>query len=227
MFRTLIALCVLGSALGFSSTGRIVSKTALMAGNSPSVPFLEQPAALDGSMAGDVGFDPVGFTDMWADKDWSQQIVPDIWPDAAERTPITTVEWMREAELKHSRFAMMAVLGWVAVDNGLRFPGAMFESIPNSFAAHNAAVDNGTMGFLLLVVGICELTTGAALFDQAKGSGRAPGDFSFDPLKLGQNKASLKRYQQAEIKNGRLAMLAFSGIVTQAACFTDKTFPFL
>jgi hypothetical protein len=209
----------------FKQAVAAVSRTALMA-NSFSVPFLEQPAALDGTMAGDVGFDPIGFTGMWSDKDWSQQIVPDIWPEAGERTPVTTLEWMREAELKHSRFAMLAVLGWVAVDCGLRFPGAMFESIPNSIAAHNAAVDNGSMGFLLSVVGVCELATGAAIFDQAKGSGRAPGDFSFDPLKLAQNEASLKRYQSNEIKNGRLAMIAFSGIVTQAAVFSDKGFPY-
>lgn len=43
-------------------------------------------------------------------KDWSQQVVPDIWPEAATRTPITTVEWMREAELKHGRLSMLAVV---------------------------------------------------------------------------------------------------------------------
>lgn len=43
-------------------------------------------------------------------KDWSQQVVPDIWPEATPRTPITTVEWMREAELKHGRLSMLAVV---------------------------------------------------------------------------------------------------------------------
>lgn len=226
MMRFIVVLCSLSAALGFSNVARQGKISTVLNARSEAVPFLDQPAALDGSMPGDVGFDPIGFTAMWSDKDWSQQIVPDIWPEPVVRTPITTVEWMREAELKHSRFAMMAVLGWVAVDSGLRFPGEMFSKIPTSLAAHDAAVDNGTMGFLLFVVGMCEIATGAAIFDQAKGSGRGPGDFSFDPLKLGQNKAALKRYQQAEIKNGRLAMLAFSGIVTQAAVFTDKSFPF-
>jgi len=228
IFRQLIAFCVLSLALGFtpSTTPKVVSKTVLNE-KSNSVPFMEKPAALTGALAGDVGFDPLGFTNYWSDKDWSQQIVPDIWPDTAARTPITTIEWMREAELKHARFSMMATLGWIAVDSGLRFPGDMFARIPNSLAAHQAAVDNGSMGFLLSVVGICELATGAAIFDQAKGSGRQSGDFSFDPLKLGQNEKTLKRYQQAEIKNGRLAMLAFSGLVTQAACFPDKAFPYI
>ena len=33
-----------------------------IAAKSKSVPFLEQPKALDGTLAGDRGFDPVGFT---------------------------------------------------------------------------------------------------------------------------------------------------------------------
>jgi methanogenic corrinoid protein MtbC1 len=53
---------------------------------------------------------------------------------------------MTEAEIKHSRMSMLAVLGWVAVDLGVRFPGEKFASIPNSLAAHNAAVENGSLG---------------------------------------------------------------------------------
>jgi len=177
-------------------------------------------------MAGDVGFDPVGFTKFWSDKDWSQQIVPDIWVDAGERTPISTVEWMRECELKHGRMCMMATVGWVAVDAGLRFPGKMFVDIPNSYAAHDAAVANGSLGFLFFVVGILEICMNVALFDQAKGSGRAPGDFAFDPFNLAKDERTLKRYKVNEIKNGRLAMLAFSGIVTQAALYPDQHFPY-
>ena len=50
------------------------------------------------------------------------------------------------------------------------------------------------------------------------------GDYSFDPLKLGAKPANLEKYKISELKNGRLAMLAFSGIVTQAA-LTGKGFP--
>jgi len=134
---------------------------------------------------------------------------------------------MRESELKHGRVAMLAVLGWVAVDSGARFPGSPYGSIPDSFHAHDAAVANGSMGFLLLCAFVLELAGGAAIFDQAKGSGRQAGDFSFDPLGLGKDAKKRQRYATSEIKNGRLAMLAISGILTQAASFPDKAFPYL
>lgn len=47
---------------------------------SPSVPFLERPAKLDGSMPGDVGFDPLGFSNRF------------------------DLNFLREAELKHCKY---------------------------------------------------------------------------------------------------------------------------
>ncbi len=73
--------------------------------------------------------------------------MPDQWIDDRKRVnPISTIDWMREGEIKNGRFAMLAVLGWVAVDAGLRFPGEKFAAISNSFTAHDAAVKNGSMG---------------------------------------------------------------------------------
>jgi len=42
-----------------------------------------------------------------------------------------------------------------------------------------------------------------------------PGNVGFDPLKFGDNKAARERLELAELKNGRLAMLAFSGMIHQ------------
>lgn len=54
---------------------------------SVSLPLLTRPPHLDGSHAGDFGFDPLGWgsTDLYA---------------------------MQEAELRHARLAMLAVVGW-------------------------------------------------------------------------------------------------------------------
>lgn len=225
MFRSIICLCFLSVVVAFSNVKSTISSTSLNV-RSKSVPFLDQAPALDGKLPGDVGFDPLFLSSQWADKDWSQQIVPDIWIGKEPRTPIKTIEWFREAEVKHGRIAMLAFLGWVAVDSGLRFPGDSFAAISSSFTAHDASVENGSMAVLLNIVAVLEIVGGAAIFDQAKGSGRVSGDFSFDPLGLGKDPKKKERYLTNEIKNGRLAMLAMSGILTQAALFTDKSFPF-
>ena len=179
-----------------------------------------------GSLAGDKGFDPLGFTNNYLDKDWSHQVVPDIWIDASERKPITTVEWMREAELKHARIAMLAFIGYIAVDSGVRFPGSPYGSIASSLVAHDAAVANGSMGFMLFCVSILELVSGAAIYDQAKGSGRQSGDFGFDPLGFGKDKKKFADYAEKEISNGRLAMMAISGILTVNALHPEVPFPY-
>jgi light-harvesting complex I chlorophyll a/b binding protein 1 len=78
---------------------------------------------------------------------------------------------------------------------------------------------------MFLLIAALELVNGAAIFDQAKGSGRKPGEFNFDPLSLGKDSAKYQRYSISEVKNGRLAMLAFAGLITQAV-LTGKSFPY-
>merc|ERR1719201_906589 len=57
---------------------------------SKALPFMKRPQLLDGTLAGDVGFDPFNF----AGDDKANLIN------------------MREAEIKHGRLAMLAVVGW-------------------------------------------------------------------------------------------------------------------
>lgn len=169
---------------------------------SEALPFAEKPAALDGTMVGDIGFDPLGFSSSF---------------------PLT---WLREAELKHARVCMLAVLGYVAVDLGLRAPGAEKIGQVTSFTAHNACVTSGHMWFLLLVIGVLELVGIGALAATMNGN-REPGDFALDGFGAKKDPELFKRYQMNELKNGRLAMLAFSGIVTQDALISGaKGFPY-
>jgi light-harvesting complex I chlorophyll a/b binding protein 1 len=62
-------------------------------------------------------------------------------------------------------------------------------------------------------VSLLELANGAAIYDMAKGSGRQPGEFNFDPLGFSKDPKARERYATSEIKNGRLAMMAISGYV--------------
>ena len=59
-----------------------------------------------------------------------------------------------------------------------------------------------------------------------RGSGSAPGDYGFDPLGFASDPAKLETLQMKELANGRLAMFATGGVITQAV-LTGNTFPYL
>jgi hypothetical protein len=135
------------------------------------------------------------------------------------------VPWFREAELKHGRAAMLATLGMV-VPEFIRVPGDQFsfEAIPRVIQAHDACPDSmiqifGWISFL-------EAVSFPALANM-NGFDRAPGDFSFDPLKLyPKSPEKQKEMQIKELKNGRLAMVAIGGMVA-GAMVTGNPFPYL
>ena len=120
---------------------------------------------------------------------------------------------------------MLATLGFVATEF-VTLPGDVHAV--SAILAHNAAVSSGSGFQVLTAIAALEFISCVAMREMFAGSGRAPGDFSFDPLgfsaKLDQKKKddmSLK-----ELENGRLAMVAFSGIVTQAV-LTQHGFPYM
>ena len=71
-------------------------------------------------------------------------------------------------------------------------------------------VASGNMGFMLLAVGALELCSMVGVVQAAKGSGRKPGDFSWDPLFFTQGSKSEFLFE-AEITHARVAMLAALG----------------
>ena len=139
----------------------------------------------------------------------------------AEKSP-EWVPFFREAELKHGRIAMLATAGWLAVDLGVTLPDHAGIS---SVAAHNAGVASGAMIQILFWTSLVEIISCPAVAALKDGS-RKPGDFSFDPLGFSKNAASLAKYQINELKNGRLAMMAFGGLATQSV-LTGHGFPYL
>merc|ERR1719162_1492730 len=243
--KSIIATSILvGSATAFTTNAPSNNDAALKAmpdrmwdqmvdktERSAALPFLPRPAALDGTLAGDVGFDPFYLSSI--PKNFAGFIQPPSWE---ETEGIPTLYWMREAEIKHGRVSMLAWFGWLATDGGfgitLRFPGDIYsvENIPNSYNAHNILVEQGSMPFLLVAVALVEFCTGAVLVQVSKGElDREAGDFSLDPLQFlkGRSEEDINRMKTRELLNGRLGMLAFGAVATQAALGPDsQAFPY-
>lgn len=171
---------------------------------SKSLPFLEYPPNLAGYV-GDVGFDPFRFSDF----------VP--------------MDFLREAELKHGRICQLAVVGFAAVDLGFRvFPTPEAYEGLTSVTAHDALVEYGAMSQLFLWMGLAEVIGTVAVIQMLQGSGRQPGDFGLDPVGFlkGKSEEEINDMKLKEITHCRLAMMAFSGMVTQAV-LTQGPFPYV
>jgi len=243
MMNAAVLSLLVGSAAAFAPAQQGVSTTSLDAmpdrmwdkmvdktERSKAMPFLPRPINLDGSYVGDVGFDPFYLSSI--PKNFAGFIQPPSWEDQGEGLP--TLYWMREAELKHGRVTMLAWAGWLATDGAFgpvpfRFPGAVYHDVPSSYEAHDIMVAQGSLGFMLFAVGFIEFCTSAVLVEVAKGeSDREAGDFKLDPLQFlkGKSKEEVDNMKLMELQNGRTAMLAFSGVVTQAA-LGGTEFPYL
>jgi len=167
---------------------------------SQALPFMPKPPALDGTMAGDVGFDPFGFSSIF------------------------NVKWLREAEIKHGRICMLAWTGFVATDLGITLPGDMHQV--SSVEAHDVACKYGAMQQIFLWISFIEIVQGGGVAQMMwMGSDRKPGDFGLDPLDFCSTPEKEMDMKLKEITHCRLAMFAFSGVVTQAV-LTGKGFPY-
>ena len=200
--KTALLAALLGSAAAFAPAQTGSASTSLSAFADGMVGG-EGPEPMPGFRGSSVEFDPCGF---------------------AERAP-EWLPWFREAELKHGRMCMLASIGMV-VPAIVRVPGEQFQGTYTGWEAHDRLVASGSLGQILLFVGLAETLGGIpAVVATMKGE-RAPGDFEFGATFKPTDEKELKRKQLAELKNGRLAMLAFSGQVTQAV-LTGHDAPFL
>lgn len=201
----LAAALFAGSASAFSpsiSNGRV--STAVNAEKSAALPFMNRPALLDGSMAGDVGFDPLGLSN-----------IDDVGID---------LYWLREAEVKHARVAMLAVVGILQVEIFGPAPGCematdkcQMDAFWQLWGAHPQYI-----AFALIMIMIGETVSGIAATSGRESGERAPGDFGLDPLGFATgDKDAFARLQAQEIANGRLAMWAAAGELVQG-CTTHK-----
>mmetsp|Transcript_17596 Transcript_17596/g.24252 ORF Transcript_17596/g.24252 Transcript_17596/m.24252 type:complete len:378 (-) Transcript_17596:80-1213(-) len=166
-----------------------------------ALPFLPRPTALDGSHAGDFGFDPLGFSEQF-----------DLYT-------------MQEAEVRHARLAMLAVVGWplselVAPDWMLQHgcaPSVLNGFNPVSFLATAAAF--GAIGFFEYKTSL-RSKVGTTFGEKHKKDMSqiwdlgVAGDYNFDPLNLysvfGDDYKSRKGLREVEISHGRSAMLGIT-----------------
>jgi light-harvesting complex II chlorophyll a/b binding protein 5 len=159
---------------------------------SKAMPFMPRPYYLDGSMPGDYGFDPLGFVKSEED-----------------------LILFREAEIKHSRLAMLAAVGWPLSE----FLNRKFASLVHltpvvdvDGKAPNPVTDfdkvNANFWFVALLFGSFVEFYGT-FRSFRKVPGYYPGNFGFDPLELyPKDEDEQKLMQLAEIKHGRTAMMA-------------------
>mmetsp|Transcript_25704 Transcript_25704/g.81593 ORF Transcript_25704/g.81593 Transcript_25704/m.81593 type:complete len:271 (-) Transcript_25704:147-959(-) len=136
------------------------------------------------------------------------------------------VPFFREAELKHGRIAMLAWAGLVAPDF-IRIPGERysFEAIPLTIDAHDKL--NGAVGVnfqVLFWIALLEFCCAKKVFEW--NSLECAGDYGFGINFLPKDEEGQKKMRLAELKNGRLAMVAFGGAITQAV-ITQHPFPWL
>lgn len=125
-------------------------------------------------------------------------------------------KWLREAELKHGRIAMLASIGAFASQYGLTIPG--YTAVADPVENLNQYVANFPMGFCQIVFAIAIIEGHFFPKDFWYGKGdRDAGDLGYDPLGLYKNKspAQKKTLQLQELKNGRLAMIAMAAYTSE------------
>ena len=134
---------------------------------------------------------------------------------------------MREAEIKHSRLAMLAVIGWPLAElfdkplaDAAGLPTALTKtgSSPSFLNGGLEKIDPAYWVACLALAGIVELERVKVM--EEKGKNYEMGDVGFDPLGLyPKTKEGQKAMQEKEIKHGRLAMMALLGFVVQEALY--------
>eukprot|EP00977_Amphora_coffeiformis_P010508 scaffold2476_cov193-Amphora_coffeaeformis.AAC.3 len=168
---------------------------------SPAIPFLECPPVLvDCTMAGNVGFDPLGFAKTEED-----------------------LMVMRESEIRHARLAMLAAAGWPLSELLDRHIADFFglDSILDAYDRAPSLLNGGLERVSPIWWGTCLGLTAAIDLD-AIAKARSgdpeyfPGNLGFDPLNLfPPDEEGRARMELAEIKHGRLSMIAVAAFALQ------------
>jgi light-harvesting complex II chlorophyll a/b binding protein 4 len=203
------------------------------------LPNTTRPGWLDGSLPGDRGFDPLGLsrpsdfvqvgvdendinaaTNFKAGVDGIFQAQPDQVTETrlAPYSEVFGLQRFRECELIHGRWAMLACLGAIVAEatTGVSWAEAGKVELDGvTYAGFDLPFSITQLVWIeAILVGGAEIYRNTELDPERR---LYPGGF-FDPLGLASDNDPDKvfRLKTAEIKHGRLAMLAFLGYGVQA-----------
>lgn len=212
MFAIVALVALLSTANAFMAPAARTSSRAIRMideDRSIALPFDKRPEALDGTLAGDVGFDPAGFTNN----------LPKPWLIGGEGQ---SLKWYREAEIVHGRVAMLAVIGFLfpsyyhfAGNPEVGVAADAFAEL-NPYKALTTVPAEGLWQITLVIFGI-EL----ARIKRVIRGDKQPGDLGlgqtgFNPFGFDYSEEEYFEKQVQEIKHGRLAMFGSLGMLLQA-----------
>jgi len=127
------------------------------------------------------------------------------------------VAFLREAELKHGRMAMLAITGIMVQSAGIHLPGNADISFADSnWVTAPSSLPLASWVQVLAFIGAVEGTKAAGLFDLWNGQTdkRTPGDYGWGTSFLSKDPIAADKMRLKELKNGRLAMIAFMGVAS-------------
>jgi light-harvesting complex I chlorophyll a/b binding protein 1 len=182
---------------------------------SKALPFATAPATLDGSLLGDVGFDPLGFSTVPVGP-WFQGVV------GRDNVP-SDLTWYREAELIHGRIAQLAVLGFIVPGLLGTFPGNE-ETGLDAYSYTNPLEAFGKVPGLALIqifVFMSALEFRRLRIIREEGSNYVAGDnkigqTGWNPFGLAYSPEAFEEKKLQELKHCRLAMVGIFGLWAQA-----------
>ena len=162
----------------------------------PPLPKIKTMRVGDNTLAGDMGFDPLGLSDT---------------PDK--------LAWFREAEVRHARLAMLAALGWPVSE--LTNFGGLLNGDGRAPSVLNGGLSGVSSVYWAGVVGLAIFAETKALDAQfGKKDSYLPGMLGFDPLGMDADWT-----RNAEITNGRVAMIAITAFAYEEALTRGPIFP--
>lgn len=183
---------------------------------STALPFARAPGTLDGSMIGDVGFDPFGFSTVPVGP-WFSGL------EGRNGAP-SDLTWYREAELIHGRIAQLAVVGFIApalfgTIPGNEYTGVDAYSNTNPIEAFSQVPGEALIQIFLFMT---FLEIRRIKIIKEEGSNYVAGDLRigqgegrWNPFGLNYTPEQYEEKRLQELKHCRLAMVGIFGLWAQ------------